>query len=234
MSQCKLNTQQSMEKARGRPLDACSGFRWVCTDFSKSWLNFQSLANRLKTQNIDKQIGFANELALRDQGGSNFNQGDDVFPSMQIHVGATKNIEKARGEVFFSTHWTPARAFGGHADISKSQFEFSSSGAHYKWEQIKNEKHGPGQTNQCKKVANESALWGQSVIVTMLLVSCLLKVSLNILWLSWYFIFFPSVDPSGILPQNPSVESFCKWLFCIESPSMESFCKNIILWRKSV
>ena len=31
-----------------------------------------------------------------------------------------------RGVVFcFSTHWTPARAFGGRADISKNRFEFS-------------------------------------------------------------------------------------------------------------
>ena len=36
----------------------------------------------------------------------------------------------------------------------------------------------------------------------------------------------PSADPSGILPQNPSAESFRKCLFRIENPSAESFRKD--------
>ena len=36
----------------------------------------------------------------------------------------------------------------------------------------------------------------------------------------------PSADPSEILPQNPSAESFHKCLFRIENPSAESFRKD--------
>ena len=36
----------------------------------------------------------------------------------------------------------------------------------------------------------------------------------------------PSADPSGILPQNPSADSFRKCLFRIENPSAESFRKD--------
>ena len=36
----------------------------------------------------------------------------------------------------------------------------------------------------------------------------------------------PSADPSEILPQNPSAESFRKCLFRIENPSAESFRKD--------
>ena len=49
------------------------------------------------------------------------------------------------------------------------------------------------------------------------------------IYLVIYFFSFredPSVDPSEILPQNPSAESFRKCLFHIENPSAESFRKD--------